>query len=364
LLNILSTDVIPEKIPLPDPIAVAPVKPDWYHLLEKYAKTDLKKSWTHLLSSVLPYLALWALMIYLVLKGYPYWLTFVAIVCASVFFVRSFIIFHDCVHESFFNSAAANKIAGTLIGIMTFTPYGDWRHIHNIHHATYTNLDRRGVGDIWLITAEEYLAYPKFKQFIYRFYRNPLFLILTGPILQFLLIHRVPGPRARWQELGSVLLTDAAIAGIVILASYTIGLKNYLIIQLPIVYLSTVAGVWLFYVQHQFEGVYWSREKDWDPMRAALEGSSFYKLPKFLQWVTGNIGFHHVHHVRTRIPNYFLEQCYNEVPVLQGAKSLSIKRSLKGLWLSLWDEKEHRLISFAELRHRQKSPNAPTMQTA
>ena len=221
-----------------------------------------------------------------------------------------------------------------------------------MHHATVGDLDRRGTGDVYVMTVDEYLAAPKLKRIAYRLFRNPLVMFGLGPASVFLIAHRFSHKGARKRHRFSVYFTNLAIAAIIGVASLTIGFRTYLLVQLPIILIAAAVGVWLFYVQHQFEGVYWARHESWDPMRAALEGASYYKLPKVLQWFTGNIGLHHIHHVRPRIPNYNLQRCYDEVAAMQAVEPLTIRKSLRSLQLHLWDESNQKLVGFRSLRAR------------
>ncbi|HSR33940.1 MAG TPA: fatty acid desaturase, partial [Anaerolineae bacterium] len=302
-----------------------------------------------LVNTFVPYLGLWVLMIYLIETGTPYWITLVLAVVAAGFMVRIFIFFHDAGHGSFFSSPRANTALGYISGVLTFTPYDSWRRSHARHHATSGNLDRRGMGDVWTMTVEEYRAAPRKKQLAYRMYRNPLVMFGLGPVGSFLIAQRFPQIGVKRREQLSVLGTDLALLAIIVLASVTIGFWTYVLIQLPIILIGGALGIWLFYVQHQYEGVYWARDEAWDPTKAALEGSSFYKLPKVLQWFTGNIGLHHIHHLRPRIPNYNLQQCYDKVPAMQAVQPLTIGKSLKSLRMNLWDEKQQKLVSFRSL---------------
>jgi len=316
----------------------------------KYARADSRKACWQLLDTLLPYAALWALMFYTVQQRYPYWLTLALAAIAAGLLVRVFIIFHDCCHGSFLPSQRANRILGFLSGILIFTPFADWRYAHNVHHATAGDLDRRGTGDIWTMTKEEYLAAPLRKRFGYRTYRNPLILFVPGPVLLFLVFQRFATKGARKQERNGVALTNLAIFLVVIVASLTIGLKSYLMIQLPVIVLAGMFGLWLFYLQHQFENVYWARHEAWDPLRVALEGSSYFKLPKILQWFTGNIGLHQVHHMRPNIPNYNLQRCYDDIALFQTVAPLTLRTSFKPLRLVLFDEAAKKLISFRSLK--------------
>jgi omega-6 fatty acid desaturase (delta-12 desaturase) len=325
-------------------------RPDWYQTILKYAQPNPRKAVWQLFNTFIPYFALWILMVRTVQLGYSHWVTLALAVVAAALLVRIFIFFHDCCHGSFFASRRANTILGYISGILTFTPYEDWRRSHAGHHATAGDLDRRGVGDVWTLTVEEYLAAPRLKRLAYRFFRNPLVMFGLGPVFVFLIAQRFSHKGARKRERYSVVFTNLAILAIIGLASLTIGLQAYVLIQLPVMLIAGAIGVWLFYVQHQFERVYWARHEAWDPMRAALEGSSYYKLPKVLQWFTGNIGLHHIHHVRPRIPNYYLQQCYDDIPALQAVEPLTIRKSLKSLWMNLWDEKQQKLVSFRSLK--------------
>ncbi|HEY5542037.1 MAG TPA: fatty acid desaturase [Candidatus Binatia bacterium] len=324
-------------------------KPVWYQAVGKYAYSDLRKSLWQLVDTFVPYGLLWALMLYTVQQGYPYWATLALAVVAGGILVRVFILFHDCCHGSFFVSRRANTILGYFSGILTFTPYEDWRYAHNIHHATAGDLDRRGVGDIRTMTIAEYLAAPLRRRLAYRIYRNPFVLFGPGAALLFLFFQRFTTKGAGRRERQSVLLTNVALLVIVGTASLTIGFQTYLLIQLPIILIAGSLGLWLFYIQHQFESVYWARNEFWDPMKVALEGSSYFKLPKILQWFSGNIGLHHIHHVRPSIPNYNLQKCYDDMPAFQAVVPLTILTSLKSLRLSLYDEEQKKLISFRSL---------------
>lgn len=323
---------------------------DWYRALARYEQPDLRKASWQLLDTFVPYLTLWILMVCMVRQGVPYRYVFPLIVVAAGLLVRIFIFFHDCGHGSFFSSRRANRILGYISGILTFTPYEDWRHEHAGHHATAEDLDRRGMGDVWTMTVAEYLAAPKREQLAYRFFRHPFVLFVLGPPILFLISQRFPHKGAGKRERNSVLLTNLALLAIFGIASVTIGLRAYLLIQIPIMTLAATCGVWMFYVQHQYEKVYWARHQDWDPIRAALEGSSYYQLPKVLQWFSGNIGLHHIHHLRPRIPNYNLQQCYDDIAELQAVEPLTLRRSLRSPFLNLWDESEQKLVSFRSLK--------------
>lgn len=321
---------------------------NWAKLVAKYQNPDLGKSLWQAANSLIPYFAIWYLM-YRSLEV-SYWITLGLAFLASGFLIRIFIISHDCGHGSFFKSKKANNTLGALTSLLTFIPYYRWRHEHAIHHATAGDLDGRGVGDIWTMTIEEYLAAPRWVRISYRLYRNPLVMFGVGAMFVFLIKYRFSRPASGNRERRSNRRTNMALISIVCLLIFAVGIKAFLLVQLPITVVSSAAGVWLFYVQHQFEGVYWDRSEQWDYVTEALEGSSFYKLPKVLQWFTGNIGFHHIHHLSPRIPNYNLERCHVENPIFHDVKLITPISSLKSLTFRLWDEERHKLVGFGYLR--------------
>ncbi len=318
----------------------------WQQAVARYQNADTRRSLWQMLNSIAPYFILWYLAYRSLTVSYVLTLAFGFL--AALFALRIFIIFHDCGHGSFFKSKKANDIVGVFTGILTFTPYYAWRHSHAVHHATSGDLDRRGVGDIWTLTYEEYLELPRWKRISYRLYRNPFVIFVIGPVIDFVVLQRLPyvnvSDKAR--EKNSVLHTNLALLGILIVMSLTIGFWEYIAVQLPIIAVASSIGVWLFYVQHQYENVYWERHDSWDYATAALYGSSFYKLPRILQWFTGNIGFHHIHHLSPRIPNYQLEDCHNSSPIFQEIEPLTLRSSLKSLRVRLWDEDRHKMIGY------------------
>ena len=325
----------------------------WRKIVNDYQNPDIRKSVWQLMNTVIPYIILWILMVYLI--EISYWLVIPLAVIAGGFVVRLFIFLHDCGHWSFFKSAKANHWVGSIMGVLVFTPYFQWRQSHATHHATAANLDKRGVGDIWTMTVDEFLEAPWWKRLYYRVYRNPLIIFGIGPLLTFLILHRFPNNSYKKREKNSVHLTNLALIIIILGMSWAIGLKNYLLIQLPVIWVASTVGVWMFYVQHQFEGVYWERAQEWDFLKAGLEGSSFYQLPKVLQWFTGSIGFHHIHHLSPRIPNYLLEECHLENKIFQ-VKPIKLWTSLKSMTFRLWDEKKRQLVNFKYLKiYRAKS---------
>ena len=327
----------------------------WQQVVHGYQNPDFKRSIWQIANSFIPYLILWFLMV-LSLRV-SYWLTLALAIPAAGFMMRIFIIFHDCGHGSFFKSQRPNDAIGILTGIITFTPYYNWRHNHAVHHATTGDLDRRGVGDVYTMTLKEYVAASSWKRLSYRVTRNPLVMFTVGPLLIFLIVNRFSFGAAGKRERYSVYWTNLALLGIVLLASLTIGLKAYLLVQLPILAIGTSLGVWLFYVQHQFEGVYWARHEQWDFYSAGYKGSSFYKLPGVFQWFTGNIGFHHIHHLNPRIPNYFLQKCYEENSIFQEVRPLTILSSLKSLKFRLWDEDQSKLVGFGIIKSLDNTPS-------
>lgn len=332
-------------------------RPDWMRSIAAFNRSDTRKAVWQLINTIVPYLALMALMVVSRLRGWPYIVTLALAVPTAVLQIRIFIFFHDCCHDSFFASRRANRIVGYITGVLTFTPFDDWKRSHVAHHATAGDLDGRGTGDIWTMTVDEYLAAPRAKRLGYRLVRSPFFLLLVVPFWLSLISYRIPHRGAGRLATASVWITNAILVGIFAAAALTVGWRTYLLIQLPVVVISWTMGVWLFYVQHQYEGTFWSRRESWDPLEAALKGSSYYKLPKVLQWFTGNIGLHHIHHLRPRIPNYHLQACQDSIPALQAVRPLTIRRSLKSVALNLWDEQQQRLVSFGAIRGRVRVGN-------
>ncbi|MBN2388401.1 MAG: fatty acid desaturase [Anaerolineales bacterium] len=317
-------------------------------LLTHYQVSDWRRSLGQVLNTLIPYMALWALMV-LSLRV-SYWLTLALALPTAGFMVRTFIIFHDCGHGSFFASKKANTVVGILTGILTFTPWTRWWHDHAIHHATSGDLDRRGVGDVYTMTVAEYLAAPRWKKIGYRLMRNPFNLFVIGAPIVFAVVQRIPLRGSGKRERASVWWTNLALVVLIGLLIWLVGWEAFLLVQIPVFWLGTAAGVWLFYMQHQFEGVYWERHEKWNFFAAGLMGCSYYRLPRLLQWFTGSIGFHHIHHVSARIPNYRLEACYRENPVLQGPATLTLLSSLKSLRLRLYDEATHQLVGWEVLK--------------
>jgi len=318
--------------------------------IDAFQHSSRARSIWQLANTLIPYVILWVLANWAL--GYSYFLALPFIILASGFMVRTFIIFHDCGHRSFFRSARANNFWGVITGILTFTPYYYWRKSHALHHATSGNLDRRGHGDVWTMTADEYRRSTRGTRLKYRLYRNPLVMFFLGPLLLMLINHRFPPAGASVREKRSVYGTNLGILLAALPVILVIGLKAYLIIQFSILFIGLIGGIWLFYVQHQFENVYWAREKDWNFETASLKGASFYKMPKILNWFTGNIGYHHIHHLNPSIPNYNLPKCQRKVPVLDKIKTIKLFSSLKSLRYRLWDEESGRMVGFRQVRSR------------
>jgi len=245
---------------------------------------------------------------------------------------------------------------GAITGVLTFTPFYHWRWEHAIHHKSAGHLDRRGTGDVWTLTVREYLEASRWKRFAYRLARNPFVLFVLAPLFLFLVLQRIPSLKAPPRERYSVYWTNLAIGAMAAGLICVFGLKAYVIIQLTVLMTAGSIGVWLFYVQHQFEGVYWERGEDWDYVHAALKGSSFYKLPKVLQWFSGNIGFHHIHHLSPRIPNYRLEKCHQAEPLFQTVKPVTLLASLKSFTFRLWDEQQRKLVGYRHLKNMRTRP--------
>ena len=318
----------------------------WEKVVMKYNRPDLRKSIWQICNSLIPYIFMWYLM-YRSLE-YSYWITILLSVLASGFLIRIFIIFHDCGHRSFFKSKQANNIIGAIMGIISFTPFYKWHHQHWIHHATSGNLDKRGIGDVWTMTVDEYLKSSTWDRFIYRAFRNPFIMFIFGPFL-VIIFNRLSRKKMTSMERWNVYLTNIIIILIAVMISLLIGIKAYLLIQLPLIMISHSIGIWLFYIQHQFDDVEWDREKNWDYKISAVNGSSFLRLPAVLQWFTGNIGYHHVHHLSSRIPNYYLAKCHNENAIFREVKPIKLSETFRALTLGLWDEANRKMISFRKL---------------
>lgn len=313
-----------------------------------FEKINMRASVLQIVNTLVPFFVLWY-GAYASL-AVSYWLALPIAVVAGGFLVRTFILFHDCCHQSFFKNRLANDVLGTITGVLTLVPYQQWKHTHNVHHATSGNLDKRGTGDMWLLTVEEYQAASLWKRLSYRVYRNPIIMLVIGPLAIFLLEYRFNRKGAKMKEKVNLYVTNVSIVALYTFMCWLIGWQAFVMIQGPIFFVAGFLGIWLFYVQHQFEDSYFENEEEWTYIQAAVEGSSYYKLPKLLQWITGNIGFHHVHHLSPRVPNYNLEKAHNASSDLKKATTITLRTSLQSLNYRLWDEKNKKFISFKDLK--------------
>lgn len=332
-----------------DPLSAA-----WPKRLAAYARPDGWRATVQLANTAVPFLASMGVLLYGL--DHSYWAAGIFAIPAALFAVRLFIIQHDCGHVSFLKSRRANELIGLAISVLTLVPFVAWRRAHAVHHATNGNLDRRGTGDITTLTVVEYLSRPAWRRFVYRLYRNPLVLLGLAPIYLVLIQNRIPtrATRRDWESWVSILGTNAAAAAIIFGASFVMGSFAFLLAWGAVLFIATSVGMWLFCVQHQFEDTYWERSTHWDFRAAAIEGSSFYDLPRILHWFTGYIGLHHIHHLASRIPNYHLRACWEQNRNLIRARRLTLWASIKSTRLALWDEERRKLVSF---RHAAKLCN-------
>ena len=321
-----------------------------------FEKSDLRISIRQMVNTILPFLVAWFLA-YQSLRV-SVWLMIPFAMIAAGFVVRMFIIFHDCTHGSFFKNKKANAIVGTITGVLTLFPYEKWKREHAIHHASSGNLDKRGVGDIWVMTIEEYVEASKWTRLQYRLYRHPLVMFGLGPLWLILVTSRFNRKDARKKERMNTHIINVALVILYGLMMFLVGWQAFLLVQGTTMFVAGVLGIWLFYVQHTFEDSYFEDESEWDYVKAAIEGSSYYELPKVLQWVTGNIGFHHVHHLSPRVPNYHLEKAHTSTPPLQRATTIGLFSSLKSLRYKLYDANNKTFVTFREVRHLLRRANA------
>jgi omega-6 fatty acid desaturase (delta-12 desaturase) len=322
----------------------------WQKVIKKYQTPDVSRGTWQMINSFGGLFAGWVLM-YVALQFVGIWLALLLAVPTAGFLVRIFIIQHDCGHGSFMKSKKANDRIGAISGVFTLTPYKLWRRSHAIHHAHHADLDDRGTGDIWTLTVEEYLDAPTWEKIAYRVFRNPFFLFGLAPIFQFIILSRFHfgmGSERNKKNNTSLIATNLGLFLLLFLPSLVIGFQAVLILWLPVAIIASSAGTWMFYVQHQFEDTYWEHKPEWDYTLAAMAGSSYYELPKLLQWFTGNIGFHHIHHLSPRIPNYNLQACHEENEIMQQVVKLTLWSSLETSFLALWDEGSRTLITFRQ----------------
>ncbi len=323
-------------------------KTAWRDAVARYQRASTKRAIWQLTNTFGPYVLLWYAM-YRV-HEISLWLTVPLAIVSAAFLVRIFIIFHDCTHGSYFRSRRANDVVGFIAGALTFTPYQHWRWEHALHHSSAGDLDRRGTGDIWTMTVQEYLSASPRRRLNYRLARNPLVLFVLAPLFVFVVKQRFASAKADKRRRSSVWKLNWVLLGLAALLSWVFGIAPYLLIQSIVMTIAGGIGLWLFYVQHQFEGVYWERSGSWDYTTAALRGSSYYKLPKVLQWLSGNIGFHHIHHLSPRIPNYNLQRCHESDRLFQEVTTVTLISSLRSLRLRFWDEQRRKLVGYAHLR--------------
>ena len=319
----------------------------WINIVSRYNRPDTKTSWGQLLVNLLLYSIAWFLMYESL--SISWWITLALSLPTAGILVRLFIIYHDCGHGAYFKTERLNDAVGFFIGILTFTPYYSWSHEHYIHHETAGNLDKRDVGDVWTMTVDEYLGSSKWTRIKYQFYRHPVTMFGVGAFIVFVIGNRFTRKTMDAKGKMGVYATNLALLLFATLMSLLMGVKSFILIQLPIISVAGIIGFWLFYVQHQFNPIYWARTESWDYKRMALEGSSLYKLPRILQFFSGNIGFHHIHHLSPMIPNYKLARCHRENSLFLEIKPLTFWASFRSLTFRLWDEKAQRMVSFRKI---------------
>jgi omega-6 fatty acid desaturase (delta-12 desaturase) len=342
-------------------LAVSAAEPDrskdWRRIVADFQQPSTRHAVWQILSTFGPYALIWTLMYFT--AALSWWITAPLAVLSGGLLVRIFIIFHDCGHGSYFRSRRANDTLGFIAGLLTVTPYYHWRWEHAIHHASAGHLDKRGTGDVWTMTVQEYLESSRWQRFAYRLARNPIVLFVLAPLFMFVVRERIPSAKAPPRERRSVWWTNLGIVLIAAVLGQVFGFADYLLIKVIEVTTAGAAGIWLFYVQHQFEDAYWERGENWDYIAAALRGSSFYKLPAILQWFSGNIGFHHIHHLSARIPNYHLQRCHEADPLFQQVKAMTLLASFRAMTLRLWDEQGGKLVGYERLRQLRREAAGP-----
>jgi len=329
---------------------------NWKNIIVDYQIPDAKKAIAQIANSFLPYLSLWALMYYSL--NWSIWITIALGFINAFFLVRIFIIQHDCGHQSFLKSRKLNNFVGFICSLFSSLPYKYWAKVHNHHHGHTGQLEERNIGDINFLTVEEYRTRSKWKRFRYRFFRHPITLFIVSPIVYFTISNRLPMmnfrsmvKRIKWSQIRNNIVLVAFYG----LLCYLLGWKKFLFIQLYLIFIFSIISFWFFYVQHQHETTYNNWRQNWDFLLASIRGATYYKLPKLFQWLTGNIGIHHIHHLSSRIPNYNLEKCMRENPILNKyANIITFKESLKCIQYKLWDEQRKRMISFREFYMQEK----------
>ena len=318
----------------------------WRECLAPFARSELWRSCLDLLTSAVAYLVVSAGMV-LALRV-SVWITIGLAPLSAMCLLRTYIVFHDCSHGSFMGSRRANLWVGSVCAMLVVTPFVRWRYDHAVHHATSGDLDRRGIGDLPTLTVEEYNARSARGRLAYRAFRHPAVMFGLGPVVAMIIGPRLIGRDAPPRMRRSVLGTDAVLAIVSAALIWGIGIMAALVVWLPAALIAGAVGIWLFYVQHQFEDAYWQRTDSWSYADAALRGSSFLKLPRVLQFATGNIGYHHVHHLSVRIPNYHLQRAHEQTPAFSAVPVLSLLDGLRAVRLKLWDERTGRMVTFAE----------------
>jgi acyl-lipid omega-6 desaturase (Delta-12 desaturase) len=348
----------------PDMVQSPPEARALVRLLARYREPDSARAVFELTITAVPFFVIWALMWIVLVRGH--WIGLLLAAPAAGLLVRLFMIQHDCGHGSFFRGRLTNDWVGRIIGVVTLTPYDYWRRNHALHHASSGNLDRRGFGDIDTLTVREFLARPRWRQILYRLYRHPIVMFGIGPTYLFILRHRLPigMMRSGWKPWLSAIGTNTAIAILVAAMIWVVGFGPFLLVHLPITVLAASIGVWLFYIQHQFEDTSWSHDESWRHHEAALHGSSYYHLPGVLRWFTANIGVHHVHHLCSRIPCYRLPDVLRDHPQLAAVGRITLLQSLQCVPLALWDEKAQRLVSFEQADMGRFGPSGRRLPTS
>jgi len=321
-------------------------------IVRESAKASDLRSWFQVANTLIPYLALLTIMYFMIYYQVNYFFVLLVSVLPALFLVRIFILFHDCTHSSFMKSKRAMNIIGNIFGIIVFTPFNRWKREHITHHRSVGNIDKRGTGDVWTMTVDEYKNSSFMKKLGYRLYRNPLVLFVIGPIYMFVLQERFPRKSRSKSEVISLWLTNLGILSIIAIVALTIGIKYYFMIQIPIIFMASSLGVWMFFVQHQYEDVYWEDNENWDVTDAALKGSSVYKLPIVLDWFTGNIGYHNIHHLNARIPNYRLRKLFKNTKEFQVSRQIKLFESIGLARLFLYDKENKKLITYRKYKRK------------